>query len=202
MMNLSSFESLQRVLELHRPAMLDPSSPEHRAAVAVVLRPARPAPGLEVLLIRRATKEGDPWSGHMAFPGGRAEPDDRDLLATAVRETREEVGLDLAGASRVLGRLSDIPAMSRGTPTGMVITPFVFAVTSDAATHELRGDPAEVERLVWAPLGPLARGEADTVMPYRHGSTNLELPAYRVGDGDIVWGLTYLMLRGFFAVVG
>ena len=77
--------------------------------MAAILRPGDPEP--EVLLIRRAEKVGDPWSGHMAFPGGRADPRDPDLRATAVRETREEVGLDLENDAELIGILDDIPAM-------------------------------------------------------------------------------------------
>ena len=83
-----------------------------RAAVATILREGLEGP--EVLLIRRAENPRDPWSGHMAFPGGREAPEDRDLLATAVRETHEEVGLDLQRSAHLLGRLDALPAVARG----------------------------------------------------------------------------------------
>src|SRR5262245_34151321 len=73
-----------------------------RAAVAAILLPRDDT--FEILLIRRAERPTDLWSGHMAFPGGRRSPEDRDLLATAVRETEEEVGLDLARHGELVGR--------------------------------------------------------------------------------------------------
>jgi len=69
-----------------------------RAAVAIVVREGTDGP--QVLLIRRADHPGDAWSGHMAFPGGREDPQDENLLATAIRETLEEVGLDPASQDR------------------------------------------------------------------------------------------------------
>jgi len=166
-----------------------------RAAVATVLRQPRHEP--EVLLIRRAEHPDDPWSGHMAFPGGRHDPDDRDLEHTARRETREEVGLDLGARAVLLGRLDDIPAIGRGRPTGIVITPYVFSVGGD--DPDLRTNH-EVAEALWAPLGPLMRGEADTTLPYRHGDRVHPMPAFDV-EGRIVWGLTYQMLQHLFRVL-
>src|SRR5258706_13265424 len=82
-----------------------------RAAVALVLSPSlADAPALSLLLVRRAERDGDPWSGHMALPGGHAHPSDVDLLHTARRETLEEVGIDLTDAE-LLGRLDEVGMM-------------------------------------------------------------------------------------------
>lgn len=140
-------------------------------------------------MIRRAEHERDPWSGHMAFPGGRFDPLDRDLLHTAVRETREEVGLDLEANASLLAPLDLVPAIARGRRVGMTIAPFVFALERDvslAPNHEV------VETL-WAPLGRLVSGAHATTVRYRMDGEELELPAWDV-DGRIVWGLTYRML--------
>src|ERR1700680_3050243 len=85
-------------------ALIDPAVP--RAAVALVLRQG--ARGLEILLIKRAEHMDDPWSGHVALPGGREEPADASLQETAVRETLEETGIDLARDGEVLGALDDL----------------------------------------------------------------------------------------------
>lgn len=175
--------------------MVEEQSGEHRsAAVAAVLRP-RPG-GAEVLLIRRAAREGDPWSGHMALPGGREDMADPDLCHTATRETHEEVGLDLTRYGRLLGRLDDIPAIARGRRIGMTIAPFVFELVEERplVTNE------EVEEVIWAPLSPLARGETATTVDYVLEGRRLELPAFDV-RGRIVWGLTYRMLESLFAVL-
>src|SRR5262245_20450978 len=96
-----------------------------RSAVAVVLRHGE---GPEILLMQRAIRARDRWAGHGSLPGGGEEPSDVDLRATAIRETREEVGIDLTKSARFLGRLAPVWAMARGLPRPMSVTPFVFAL--------------------------------------------------------------------------
>ena len=162
-----------------------------KAAVAAVLTPSLHAPSLDILFIRRAEHPNDPWSGHMAFPGGRHEPGDASLLATAMRETREELGLDLAGA-HLLGRLDDL-ATHRA---GLMVRPFVFAIDRPPP---LRGN-YEVAETLWAPVLPLMQGERNAEYPYLHEGQQLRFPAYDV-EGRIVWGLTYRMLQSLFAML-
>ena len=108
---------------------LEPHGSTRLAAIALVLRPtAQGEP--ELLMIKRAEMEQDPWSGHIACPGGRMDPDDRDLEQTAVRETREETGIDLARDGRILGTLDDISPRSPALPP-LIIRPFVAVVTPD-----------------------------------------------------------------------
>ena len=166
-----------------------------RAAVAAILRPGESDP--EVLLIRRAEKAGDPWSGHMAFPGGKVSPEDPDLLATAIRETREEVGLDLSLDAELLCALDDIPAVSRGRLPGMVIRPYVFALPSREVELVPNDEVAEAH---WAALGPLLRDEVATTLDYPFEGKTISLPGWRVGE-RVVWGLTYHMLQAFFAAL-
>ena len=107
-----------------------------RAAVAIVLRDG--PSGIEVLFIHRAEHPEDPWSGHMAFPGGRAEDGEPPLL-TAMRESAEEVGLDL-GRAELLGALDEVQAVRR-VPVDLAIAPFVFRVPASATpqpNHEVR----------------------------------------------------------------
>lgn len=168
------------------------------AAVAAILREPAPGAEAEVLLIRRAEREGDPWSGHMAFPGGRREAADADLLATATRETREEVGLDLAAAGRLLGSLEPVRSPSRTGRFALTISPFIFAlVDPDPPALALNHEVAEA---VWAPLGALGRGETRGSFDYVHEGVTLHLPCLHVGD-RVVWGLTYRMLETFFDAI-
>jgi 8-oxo-dGTP pyrophosphatase MutT (NUDIX family) len=165
-----------------------PKLGERYAAVAIVLRDG--PRGIESLLIQRAQLEGDPWSGHMAFPGGRHDPTDPDLLWTAIRETREEVGLDLETGAAYLGRLDLVPAIAKGRLVGLTIAPFVF---------QLSGDPPlvpnhEVMAALWAPLSDLASGAHATVVRFTMKEQELELPAWDI-EGRVVWGLTYRMLQ-------
>jgi 8-oxo-dGTP pyrophosphatase MutT (NUDIX family) len=146
--------------------------------------------GLEMLLIERATREGDPWSGHMALPGGHVEPSDADLAGTAERETFEEVGLDLRRAGERLGRLSDCTPV-RGIP--IAVRPFVYLL-SELPRLTLS---AEVRRALWVPVAPLLRGEQKTTYILTRGGQRFEFPAWDIG-GSVVWGLTYGVLEEFF----
>ncbi len=166
------------------------------AAVAMLLREGSVGP--EVFFIRRAEHPRDPWSGHMAFPGGRQDAGDATLLDTAVRETLEEVGLDLQREADQIGQLDDLQAIARGKPQETVIRPFVFEVHRE---HPIRVDETEVAEALWTPLLPLYRGEVDTTRPYQWQGTQIDFPAYDV-DGRVVWGLTYQMLRSFFRILG
>lgn len=155
-----------------------------RAAVSVLLR-AR-AGEWETLLIRRAERRGDPWSGHVAFPGGRREPVDADDLATAIRETREEIGLELAACGELLGALA--PVAPRGAPLTITVFPFVWTVPSD--TPPLRPN-AEVALAFWVPLRDLRDPAA--AAEYVHPESAVRFPAL-LGGGHMVWGLTHRIL--------
>ena len=127
---------------------------DRRAAVALILRDG--AAGIELLFIRRAEHPMDPWSGQMAFPGGRAEPGDRDLEATAIRETLEEIGLDLGEAER-LGALDEVRAMARMRPMNLTIQPVRLPRPRAGGPPALRrGD----ERALAAPGAAPRRGAA------------------------------------------
>jgi len=190
-----SILDLRRRIDGRSPRRLPLTHAERRAAVAIVVR-ERPVVGMEALLIRRATHPRDPWSGHMAFPGGRQEPSDPDELATAIRETHEELGLDLRGEASLLGRLDDLQAVARGRPVGLTISPFVFEL--------LRPSPlrhnAEVEESVWVELAPLLRGERATTIRYSIADRVYPLPAWDI-DGRVVWGLTHQMLSGLLEIL-
>ncbi len=166
------------------------------AAVAMLLREG--ARGPEVFFIRRAEHPSDPWSGHMAFPGGRQDDRDPTLLHTAIRETQEEVGLDLSSGAEHIGQLDDLQAIARGKPQETIIRPFVFEVHRE---WPIRVEQREVAEALWTPLLPLYRGEVDTIRPYQWHGTQIDFPAYDV-EGRIVWGLTYQMLRSFFRILG
>lgn len=163
------------------------------AAVGAIFRDGKR--GLEVLLIRRAERHGDPWSGHMAFPGGRRDAVDPDLFATSLRETREEIGLDLAKSAAVIGMLENQSATTRARETGMWIRPYVFRLVEGDAPLELNN---EVTETIWAPMGPLMAGECASSIDVTFENVGYTLPAYDV-DGRIVWGITYRMLEQIIA---
>lgn len=157
------------------------------AAVAAILRQA--VGGLEVLFIRRAERDGDPWSGHMAFPGGRRAPADKDLLATAVRETLEEIGVDLERCAELVGVLDDQDATGRSTARPLPTRPFVFELLSSPQMTPNH----EVCEIFWAPVEPLLLGERRTSIDVQYKGESYTLPGWDV-EGRVVWGLTYRML--------
>lgn len=178
--------------DVRRAVASRPSQPvmpalARRAAVALILRDAED--GIELLFIRRAEHPQDPWSGQMAFPGGRAETGDADLLATAVRETAEEIGLDLAQASEPLGALDEVRAMARMRPMDLSILPFVFRLEAPAELHL----SAEVTSVHWLPLAAILGADLRSTMDYVHDGESLRFPCVRVEE-VVIWGLTYRML--------
>ena len=183
--------TVRRALRGHRPQVVD--APNARpAAVALVLLEG--PQGLEILLIKRAERGDDPWSGQMALPGGRYDAGDADLQATAVRETREETGVDLSAAER-LGALDDLHPRTSVLPP-VVVRPFVFALT-----HRVDLVPSdEVQRGFWLPLGRLSEpGVRREVTLTLRGGT-LTLPAYSV-DGELIWGMTERIITPFVDLV-
>src|ERR1700737_5144593 len=110
-----------------RPGRTVEAAPPTRRAVILLALRARADGEPELLMIKRADAEGDPWSGHIACPGGRMEPGDHDLAVTAVRATREETGVDIARDGRLLGHLDDLSPRSP-TLAPIVIRPYVALV--------------------------------------------------------------------------
>jgi len=158
-----------------------------RAAVAAVF-----GPGDKLLFIRRSERKGDPWSGHMAFPGGRQEPTDRDELDTAIRETHEELGLDLRRPGvELLGRLAERASPSRLVKPRIVITPYVFY---DPEPPELAPNE-EVARVHWFAMSRLLADEGRGSMQLPFGGHRVRFPVIRLEGADI-WGLTLAMLDG------
>lgn len=172
-------------LERHVPVDALPSPESRWASVAAVLR-VKEEP--ELLFIKRAEVAHDPWSGHVAFPGGRREPIDATLEATAVRETFEELALDLR-AGRLLGRLDDIAPRSRSLPP-VIVRPFVALVADDVQFVHSR----EVAAAFWVPLAELQRHDARAEHPVLVNGVSARFPGYRV-DEYVVWGLTERIVR-------
>jgi 8-oxo-dGTP pyrophosphatase MutT (NUDIX family) len=169
----------------------DPRAGDMHAAVALVL--AGEPSDLHLCLIRRAEHPLDPWSGHVALPGGRVDPGDTSARAAAVRETSEEVGLQLARAA-CLGLLGAMPVSAAGQPTGMSLFSFVFHL-GEMLEPLVPSD--EVAEGFWVPLRHLldARNAAYR-RSLRDGLTRNQ-PAVMY-QGHLIWGLTYRVLTTFF----
>lgn len=193
-------EDVQLALQTHRARPVLVQGEKRQAAVAAVLRTsARP----EILFIRRAEHSRDPWSGHMAFPGGRVDREDENPLQAAVREAKEEVDLDLRSQGQFLGELSQVRAVSRARPREgeppLVVHPYVFAVGDEDPA--LTPDEREVQEVVWVPfdlfLDPKNRQNLD--MTYE--GQQYQFPCYRF-QGRVIWGLTLKMVDELVAVIG
>jgi 8-oxo-dGTP pyrophosphatase MutT (NUDIX family) len=190
---MATLRDIRGGLASHSPLLLDGAS---RAAVAIVLRER--ARGAEVLLIERSRKENDPWSGHMAFPGGRLDAGET-VEQAARRETHEEVGLSLHDAEP-LGRLDDLKGRRAGASLGLIISAFVFHHHGETP---LVYQEAEVAEALWVPVAHLSEPDRHIHKPF-HGTGGLAFPGIVVGNPDrhIVWGLTYRFIEVFHRVVG
>jgi 8-oxo-dGTP pyrophosphatase MutT (NUDIX family) len=181
----------------------DVSGPHRRAAVALVLR--RNLSEAEVLVIKRSVSERDHWSGHLALPGGRVEEGDASLRATAVRETFEEVGVDLEAGGEILGRLQTVEPKSPLAPR-VSVAPFV--AVAPAEYHVPReGEVSsplvlseEVAAAFWVPVSELRRGGRSEVFKMVFAGAEREWPAYPSEHGPI-WGITERILTEFIGMM-
>lgn len=182
--------ALEHRLTLRTPRLAEPvSNPRNQAAVALVLHGATPEHPLELLFIERAKREGDHWSGDMAFPGGRRDATDRDEIENARRETLEELGFVLPPP---LGRLDDFDSRLARRDFEIVVSPIVFAV-AERPSFTLSEEVASAH---WIPLDSLFAPENRDVHYWKLGGARVRTPSLRIGD-RIIWGMTYRMLAGF-----
>lgn len=158
-----------------------------RSAVAMILQVRQGE--LHILMIKRAERKGDPWSGHMAFPGGRMDPTDAHGFDVAVRETSEEVGLQLGADDRCIGRLSEVSARPGRGALGMVVTPYVFQLE-----REVEFQPNyEVAEVVWVPMRFLLEPANKTTVEWEYKGAKFNLPCYWYEE-RCIWGLSLMML--------
>lgn len=191
--------ALAKLAKVEGPDQTTASDYAFRASVAAILRQRPGEDGAELFFIQRAEHPNDPWSGHIAFPGGRHEPSDASLLATAMRETKEEVGLDLARAE-LLGRLPDVPAFSRSKRGRLVVTPWLFALREPL---DVVPNTAEVAAAIWMPFATLARGEGRGTYSFEYDGKPYEMPCIRLGaEQRVLWGMTYRMLETLLEALG
>ena len=178
-----------------------PDSGRRNAAVAVLLRPPdgatdpvrAPVRSCRVLAIRRADSERDPWSGQMALPGGRLDKADAGLVAAAIRETREETGIDLAAGAALLGRTGAMRPLGVRVPA-ISIWPFVFRVASDTVARVASHEVASVH---WFPVEALLDPANRGTYSWSYGGIVRPFPCIRLED-RVIWGLTYRILTELF----
>jgi 8-oxo-dGTP pyrophosphatase MutT (NUDIX family) len=186
----SRLDRLRERLAAHQPRTDEQDEELIWAAVAVVLAPLPDS----VLLIRRADRPEDPWSGHMALPGGRREPMDAELVNTAIRETAEEVGLRLR-SDQFLGSLDDVVPRTPVLPP-IAVRPFVFLLPH---RPELSLNP-EVAAARWVQLDHLLHPNTYHSVRLEIRGENRDMPAYQLEDA-IVWGMTERIITGLLAQI-
>ncbi len=181
--------SIRQTLAQHRPQLL--STDRAHAAVSMILREEQAGP--EVLFIIRAKHDKDPWSGDIGFPGGRVDRNDPHPRQTAVRETREELGVDLDRAD-YLGRLDDL----YGATLPILVSCF---------TYHLPLTPAlqlnyEVADAFWFPLEELLSPQRHHMASFTYRNRLIKHPAVDLlgPDQTVLWGITYRLIRNFFAL--
>ncbi len=173
------------------------AQPHHGPSAAVAAAVRDGDHGAEILFIERSAKKGDPWSGQMAFPGGRTSPTDADSVATAIRETKEELDIDLSG-TQVLGRLSDLEGGPRGSRQRLRVTPHLFWMSGRRPTITLNH---EVAAAIWVPVEQLVDKKRYVDYPYPPLGSDL-WPGIAVEGERIIWGLTLRMLVDLFIRLG
>ncbi len=186
---MSRIARLTQRLASRRPTVADPTG-RREAAVALIWAPDPDA----LLLIRRADHPADPWSGQMGLPGGRRVEEDSDLLATAVRETSEEVGVDLSSAA-LLGALDDLAPSTQLLPA-ILVRPYVFRV---GGRPTLRPN-SEIAAARWVDLDLLLAPGAYDTYPVEARGFRLRRQGYRLPEG-IVWGMTERILTPVLALL-
>ena len=185
-------EVINRLSVVEAPAKPLPSK---RAAVSISLRSGVSGP--EILMIQRAVREGDPWSGHMGFPGGRKDASDATDVACAKRETREEISFDLDTYGELICQLSDVNTGWRTDRPEMLVAPFIFRVDSTPA-FELNH---EVDHTFWVPLCCLLADTNRGRHQWDWCGGVLESDAF-VYDGRLIWGLALMMIDGLLEIIG
>ena len=199
MRSLSSLRADSRIAALLRAmesrTAVQADAPEaRRAAVAILIR-AGSSGEPELFFIKRAEFEGDPWSGHVAFPGGREEPVDTSLAATAVRETFEETEIDLNECAELIGALDDLFPRATQLPR-LVVRPFVFLVSSEPEpVHS-----AEVAGSFWVPLSILQDRSVWRDTTVWAGDVEISRFAFH-HEGYVIWGMTERILSGLLALI-
>ena len=168
--------------------------PSKRAAVAITVRSGVSGP--EILMIQRAVRQGDPWSGHMGFPGGRKDESDASDMACAKRETREEIGFDLDIYGELVCQLSDVNTGWRADRPEMLVAPFVFKVGS-TPVFELNH---EVDDTLWVPLSFLLNDANRSRHHWDWRGEVLESDAFTFDD-RLIWGLSLMMIDELLQII-
>ncbi|PLY00293.1 MAG: CoA pyrophosphatase [Desulfuromonas sp.] len=188
---MPTLELIRKTFKSHRPEILDIEA--RRAAVAMILR--EQAGQVEMLMIRRAEHEGDPWSGDLGFPGGKVDFEDPSDRAAAERETFEEIDLQL-GAEAFIGQIDDIS----GAYVPVNVACFVYLL-DETATFSLNH---EIDNYWWIPLSRFFEPERHRYVTFTYRNRHRARPVIDLVEPDypFLWGITYRIIEQFFTLIG
>lgn len=156
----------------------------------------RTSTGPAILMMRRAERVGDPWSGDVSFPGGKQDANDLNTRSAALRELEEETGFQATEQTSPIGRLSDRLTREHGRRRPMVVSPYVYRTE-----RAVRLDPGvEAASLIWVPVSFLTDPARKTRKTWRVGGLPLPAPAIDIGGG-ILWGLSLMMTHELLRAV-
>lgn len=192
-MDDARLQQLRHTFAQYAPRTAERYDGAREAAVALIVRAEEE---LELLLIKRAEHEQDPWSGHMALPGGRRDHSDNDLLHTAQREAEEEVGVRLRSQGELIGRLDEVSPRNPRLPP-IIIAPFIFAVPPETTPVI---DPREVEAAIWVPVSALRNESAASEILITLEGGSRAFPSLVYGE-YVIWGLTHRILTQFMQLI-
>ncbi len=178
----------------YRPILVNREG-RRTAAVALILR--QHFHGAEILFIERSRRTGDPWSGQMAFPGGKTDPSDRFSMETALRETQEEIGIGLKPGMNI-GCLDDLVAPPKSPAHGLVVSCHAFELERN---EQIRPN-SEVHDTVWIPIDWMLDRD-NFIKNYRPRDYEGSFPGIRVGRDDdrVIWGLTFRFVQEFLGIL-
>lgn len=189
-----SVARIRSALESHRPAAAEEEPAVRKAAVALIFRVGNDD-ALELLFVKRAEYAGDPWSGQIAFPGGREEAGDASLVETATRETLEETGIDLARDGTMIGTLDDLRPRTVRLPA-IVVRPFVWLLDFT--------DPlvlsSEIALSFWFPFGALAQTESWHEETVFARGVQINARVFRHQE-NVIWGMTERILTQLLSLL-
>lgn len=183
-----TLKQIKEQLAGYEPRILD-NSFERQAAVSMLLR--ENSGRTEILLIKRAEHDKDPWSGDLGFPGGRIEQTDPSPRAAAERETWEEIGLKLE-AENYLGQSDSLA----GAYLSVHVSCFVYQIQKDVE-FKLNG---EVVATFWIPLKTLLEPQRNQQISFNYRGRDRTHPVIKLDEWSTrpLWGITYRLVDHFF----
>jgi 8-oxo-dGTP pyrophosphatase MutT (NUDIX family) len=192
---LTDAPALVSYLRNHLPALpaVDASPVSPLVREAAVLAPLYALSGRPYLLFTRRTTQLRKHSGEISFPGGSRDTGDDTLLMTALRESYEELALDVKRVEAVGALETVFSAVSN-----FLVTPFVGWLGEDAPNVE--PNPAEVAEVIYAPLHALADPAIFHEEIWTRGGVEHTVHFFDLGPHRI-WGLTGRILRSFLALL-